>query len=770
MSRPHAASRRAGGTPSDGRAPPWGGMLFHGIRAALLVATAVAIYLFFPAPRIPDAAVLERNTLAPQDVFAELTFQIPKAERDLVEEQAEAAASVPVIYDYAPAALEGAIGAVRALFAALDSAAAAPPGLRDDAVRDVLERNRIQAPAGGVALLLEPQSRATLRRATETSLRELLPRGVVATPRARDGTTLRIRRGDAVEQTLPVDSVLTPERVFALAAERLPADARAQAIELQRLILIRTLQPSLVRNDAETAAARARARAAVDPVKATVLRGERIVSAHDQIGEREEERLRAYQAALTARGVQTGSQMTPARMLGGVLYNLLVLLIFGLLLRLFRRPLYEDTRAVIVFALLCVVVAGAAALIARHELPVELIPVPFAALIVAVLWEGRLALAFALVLALVVGGQQPFAGLTVPFTAAVGGAAAAFSVSVIERRSKTWLFISIVAFAYAATALTMGLLRWPVNQAAGPHPMEQIGLSIGWGVVNAIVASILAIGFVPLLEGFTRITTNQTLLELSDPNGKLLKRLSMEAPGSYAHTISVANLAEAGAYAIGANGLLARVGTYYHDVGKLVKPHYFVENQPRGRNPHDKLKPATSASIIRSHITDGLKLAEEAGLPPLIRAFIAEHHGTQQISFFLDRAPEADPDGVINPADYSYPGPRPQSKETAILMIADSVESATRVLVDPTPEKIRELVDRIVAGKISAGQLDECPLTLRELEQIKEALAKVLTGMYHHRIDYPPAPTAVPAPPPSPTVPLSGGAEAVATGGSPSQG
>lgn len=764
MSRANPAARRPAGPPAAETPQPWGRTLYHGARVALLLATAVVVYLLFPAPRVPDTAVLERGVVAPSDVIAEFTFQIPKLETELLEEQAEAAASVPAVYDYAPSALDSALASVRGLFGAIDSAATAPPLLRDEALRAVLERNRIQPPSGGAALLLEPQSRQTLRRATEAALRELLPRGVVPTLRARDGAgTIRIRRA-GTESTLAVDSVLTPERVYALASERLPSGARAEAVELQRLILIRTLQPSLVRNDAETAAARARARAAVDPVKATVLRGERIVGAHEQIGDREEERLRAYQAALTARGVQSGGQMTAGRMLGGVLYNLLVLLIFGLLLRLFRERLYADVRASVVFASLTVAVAGAAALVARYGLPVELIPVPFAALIVAVLWEGRLALAFALVLALLIGGQPPFLGLTVPFTTAVGGAAAAFSVSVIERRSRTWIFISIVAIAYAAAALTIGLLR--------SHPAEMIGVSVGWGIVNSIVASILAIGFIPLLEGFTRITTNQTLLELSDPNGKLLKRLSMEAPGTYAHTISVANLAEAAAYAIGANGLLARVGTYYHDVGKLVKPHYYVENQPRGRNPHDKLKPGTSVSIIRSHVSDGLKLADEAGLPPVIRSFIAEHHGTQQISFFLDKAREADPEAAINPADFAYPGPRPQSKETAILMLADSVESATRVLVDPTPAKIRELVDRIVAGKISAGQLDECPLTLGELDQIKAALAKVLTGMYHHRIDYPPAPAASGGPP-GPAAPGREGAPgdaAIGAGASPTQG
>ena len=228
-----------------------------------------------------------------------------------------------------------------------------------------------------------------------------------------------------------------------------------------------------------------------------------------------------------------------------------------------------------------------------------------------------------------------------------------------------------------------------------------------------------------------------TLLELSDLNRKLLKRLSLEAPGTYAHTVNVANLAEAASSAIGANGLLARVGAYYHDVGKLVKPQYFIENQPRGRNPHDKLKPATSSAIIRGHVAEGLKLAEADHLPDVVKRFIPEHHGTQQIAFFYNRARESDPESEPNVAEFSYAGPKPQSKETAILMMADTVESATRVLQDPTPTRIRELVDRLIGQKIAEGQLDEAPLTLSEIGVIKDSLVNVLTGMYHHRIDYP---------------------------------
>jgi putative nucleotidyltransferase with HDIG domain len=709
----------------------------HGSRAVLLFFTAGLIFLLFPAPRLPDTAVLERGVVAPQDVIAEFTFDIPKDPDELLREQVEAASGVPPVYDLTPAAADSVLSGVRSFFATVDSLIArVEPDDRREVIRGFMEAHRITPTPTSVDILIQPRRRAQLQRSIETSVEELFPVGVAPSSLGEGVSTVRIRAPGGEERLAPRDSLLTPDRFYGRAADEL-GDATADAAELQRLILISFFTPSLVYNQAQTEGARERARAAVDPVQATVLRGERIVGAHEQIGDREIARLRAYQAELTARGMgPDGDIRTLGRSAGAILYNALVLAILGALIFFFRGDIYHNWRALTLFMMLVLSVAASGAVIARLDLPAELIPVTFAALIVAVLWDGRLGLLLALVIALLIAGQTPFLGVSAPFTVALGGAAAAFSVRVVERRSKTWLFISIISGAYILSAITMGMMR-------SMEPSEII-LSMGWGVTNAIVASLLAIGFLPLIESFTRITTDQTLLELSDLNRKLLKRLSLEAPGTYAHTVNVANLAEAAAHAVGANGLLARVGSYYHDVGKLVKPQYFIENQPRGRNPHDKLKPSMSSAIIRSHVMEGLKLAESDRLPETVRRFIPEHHGTQQISFFYQKAREADPDGQLNPGDFSYPGPKPQIKETAILMLSDAVESATRVLQDPTPTRIRDLVERLVSQKIADGQLDQSPLTLREIDQIKESLATVLTGMYHHRIDYPTSPMPPP--------------------------
>ncbi|MEO7041224.1 MAG: HDIG domain-containing metalloprotein [Gemmatimonadaceae bacterium] len=236
-------------------------------------------------------------------------------------------------------------------------------------------------------------------------------------------------------------------------------------------------------------------------------------------------------------------------------------------------------------------------------------------------------------------------------------------------------------------------------------------------------------------QRWRRIPDHLRWLAWADLNKPLLRRLSLEAPGTYAHTIAMANLTEAACDAIGADGLLGRVGAYYHDIGKLRKPQHFVENQPRGRNPHDKLKPATSAAIIRSHVRDGIELAKDNGVPRPIRAFIAEHHGTLPIAYFLAKARERD--DSVNAAEYAYPGPIPQSAETAVCMLADAAEATVRSLADPTPQLIRAAVDATVAARIEDGQLADAPITLRQLGVVRDQFVRILTGMYHGRIEYP---------------------------------
>ena len=251
-----------------------------------------------------------------------------------------------------------------------------------------------------------------------------------------------------------------------------------------------------------------------------------------------------------------------------------------------------------------------------------------------------------------------------------------------------------------------------------------------------LAASLIAIGIQPVLEGVFNLATSGKLLELSNPNHPLLRKLLLEAPGTYHHSIIVANLAEAAAEAIGATPLLARTGAYFHDVGKLKRPQYFKENQ-NNANPLNEMDPYVAATIVTSHTRDGVELAQKYRLPPEIIQVIAEHHGDTPVMYFYNKALETSGGKQVDISDFRYLGPRPSSKEAAIVMLADTTEAAVRSIPNPTPQTIRERIDSLVQGKIDDGQLNECPLTLSELTRICEAFARILNGVFHERIEYP---------------------------------
>jgi putative nucleotidyltransferase with HDIG domain len=271
-----------------------------------------------------------------------------------------------------------------------------------------------------------------------------------------------------------------------------------------------------------------------------------------------------------------------------------------------------------------------------------------------------------------------------------------------------------------------------------PEMPETMALSAAAAFVGGPLAVVVASSLLPVFEWLFGVTTDMRLLELSNQNLPLLKQLSLDAPGTYQHSLAVGNLAEAGADAVGAHALLLRVCAYYHDVGKVQKPEYFVENQ-RGANPHDSVSPSMSSLVIQSHVKEGLEIAVREKLPLPVRQAIATHHGTKLIRFFYEKAKDhADPDlGEVRETDYRYPGPKPHTKELGILLLADAVEAAARTLEVPSPGKIQSMIDKIFTDALEDGQLDDCALTFSELDKIASAFLWVLTNMYHHRIDYP---------------------------------
>jgi putative nucleotidyltransferase with HDIG domain len=291
-----------------------------------------------------------------------------------------------------------------------------------------------------------------------------------------------------------------------------------------------------------------------------------------------------------------------------------------------------------------------------------------------------------------------------------------------------------IGTANILTLVALGFLRqYPVNFA-------EIIYIIALAFINGLVASALASILLPALEAAFQTTTDVRLLELSNLNSPVLRKLAVEAPGTYHHSLMLATFTEAAAESIGANPLLVRVGAYYHDIGKLAIPEYYVENQNYSGNQHEELSPSMSYLIIASHVKEGPHFAKMAGLPLRISDMIPQHHGTRVMTFFYKKALDAaggDKSKVLE-ADFRYPGPRPQSREAAILMMADSVEAASRTLGEaPAPAQIEGMIDRIVDDIIADGQLDECDIALRDIRRVKDRFFKIIAGSLHHRIEYP---------------------------------
>jgi cyclic-di-AMP phosphodiesterase PgpH len=293
---------------------------------------------------------------------------------------------------------------------------------------------------------------------------------------------------------------------------------------------------------------------------------------------------------------------------------------------------------------------------------------------------------------------------------------------------------SLASVMVFATAAALAVIH-------GTADKNQILENAGMAAAITFIVGIIAEGFLPLIEKIFGVATSMTLMDYSDANQPLLRKLAMDAPGTFSHSLLIGSLAQAAAEAIDANGLLARVGAYYHDIGKLNKPDYFVENQAGPISRHDQLSPAMSLLVIIGHVKDGIEIAREFGLPMVLRQFIETHHGTTLIEYFYNEArKKADKQNPISDTEFRYPGPKPRSKEAAIVMICDAVEGAVRSNPDPSSTRIENIVHTIAMRRLQDGQFDECDLTMRDLNRIEESIAKSLAAHYHGRIAYPTLP------------------------------
>ncbi|HEY8391539.1 MAG TPA: HDIG domain-containing metalloprotein [Capillibacterium sp.] len=420
-------------------------------------------------------------------------------------------------------------------------------------------------------------------------------------------------------------------------------------------------------------------------------------------------------------------------------FSLLLIAICLLYIYFFKKELIKEERHLYLMALVTVVVLAVAKAISLLNVDwlSYLVPLAFAGIVLSFLSKPDVAWVITALLSLMIGLIFDFS-LTLTVFYFINGTAAIYLMFNLTQRKEMirrgWYLAGINFFTVFSLGFLFGIKR--------VTSLFLYALIAGF---NGILATALANGFLPFFEHLFGLTSPLSLLELANPNMPLLKRLLIEAPGTYHHSILVGNLAEAAADAIGADSLLVRVGAYYHDVGKLRRPYFFVENQITNDNPHEKLAPSLSTLIITSHVRDGVELARSYGLPQCIIDIIEQHHGTDLIRYFYQQASEKvqEEKETVEKTDFSYPGPRPQTKEAALIMLADAVEAAARAMGQPSSARLEALVDKILKERLETGQLDETNLTLRDLDKIKDAFLKVLGGIFHHRIKYPDYPETI---------------------------
>ncbi|MBT4270399.1 MAG: HDIG domain-containing protein [Candidatus Marinimicrobia bacterium] len=742
---------------------------------SILMAVIAVLSFFFPQGK----ALLysyQLNDVAREEVVAPFNYPILKTDQELQSDLDEAIKSEPFLFSRSQDIVDGQVASIHKYFSLVNALQLGNKKL--SASKDTLYRNRfsdqydaarvtVQSDSAALAVLMvQIQSEFAFASDDEKWINiftldpsdplmidlEKLQNDMIQISRNRwaegiydielaeiisNKVAVNIGNDEAPELQNPttyndLQNAWTKARVEVTNQYPDEADIRR---DMGYSLVVEFMKPNLV-YDRETTERRQQARQDRIPRnKGIILKNERIVDANTRVTADDLQKLHSLSVSVDKKAREERGLDIALAYLGRILVIGIIISFFFTFLLTYRTPIFEDWRMVLLLGLIFTIEVGLAYLFTQKlELSEYLIPITVAAMVLTIMFDARIGFmgitSIILLVSILIGNNVEFM-VTSMFTSSVG----IYAVRQLRRRSQLFTAIFALVASSALAILAQGLFKghsWPV---------------MGYDMMNltvvAVLSPIVTYGLIGLLEVSFSITTNLTLIELLDFQHPLLKRLQQEANGTFNHSIVVGNLAEACADAIGANSLLCRVGAYYHDLGKMIRPEYFIENQYAGENKHDTLTPVMSAKIIKNHVTEGLNLAKEYRLPRIVSDFIPMHHGTTRVEYFYRMALEAAGKSKINEKQFQYPGPKPNTRETGILMICEAVEAAVRSIKEPDILKIEDMIDKIINLRVSAGQLSECPLTLDELTRIKgkidgtTGLLPVLRGIYHIRIEYP---------------------------------
>ena len=565
--------------------------------------------------------------------------------------------------------------------------------------------------------------------ASAAALNSVYTRGVLSIDsgsQLRDSIALRKGNFDTIE---PIGRNIFLDNAKNEIAERInrsefSEDLKAALVEYTTHFLLPTVVFSSELTEEETTQAENN----VSKYTGIVNENERIIAKHDRVSKEIRLKIESYKES---KGELIGRVGLILQSVGKFFHIGLILSLLITYLFLFRKGIFYDNQKLLMFVIIILFVSFVTFLInqVRVQAPLQyLIFIPAASMILTIMFDSRIGFYSTVIMTLITGALR---GNDYTFMAMnlIAGGIAVYSVRDIKNRSQIFRSFLFILLGYILSIFAFGLERFA--------PWNNLLIESAFATTNALISPVLTYGLLIFFERFFKITTDLTLLELSNFDRPLLKELARKAPGTFNHSMTMGTMAEAAAEKIGANPLLARIGAYYHDVGKTISPQNFVENQLNNQNVHENLKPEESVSMIVQHVNEGIALAKEHNLPQEIIDFIPMHHGEMVMSYFYDRAKKIYSEQKININDFRYPGPKPNTKETAIVMLADGCESAVRSIENPDPVKVENVIDSIFKTRSDDKQLEESPVTFRDIKIMKEEFLSILLGQHHKRIKYP---------------------------------
>lgn len=704
------------------------------IKFTILFVTVILIVLMMPRGGALESDAIVGNVWMQDDLIADFSFPVLKNPMKYKQEIEEEKKSILPVYVYNEDALRYSLDSVNSY---LDNLPAMLKHITTSSNSEDNNPTFLSAKAFAELTNLyvkTPEKNFTanelgsLRKDIGERIKDFYTKGILGdAPGEYQGTNITIRKKN-VDIAEPVAKFMMLSDIVESVSRNAHSASYPGHESLVDEFAVHFLHPNIVYDHALTKEEIDYSIKKVSKYAGIVTENEKIIGKHDRINPENKLKIDSYRIA---KGDSLGWEGYSLQFLGRFLHIFLLVVLFSIYLFLFRKRIYNENKKLLIFAIILLWTGFITYLqntLEGSDAVRFLIFIPAASMLITIMFDSRVGfyatVVFSLVCGALHGNDYAFVVMNV-----VAGALSAYSVRDIKNRNQIFRSFLFILSAYIIAVVAFGL--------ESMTPWKKMFIEMGFASTNALVSPVLTYGLLVFFEQIFKVTTDLTFIELCNFDRPLLRELAKKAPGSFNHSMTLGTLAESAATVINANPLLARAGAYYHDVGKLTSPKYFVENQLETSNVHDGMIPEESVKAIKEHVFKGKELAEEYRLPKEIIDFIPMHHGTTVMNFFYEKAKRLYGEDQIDLRNYRYPGPKPNTKETAIVMLADSCESAVRSIKNPDAEKVENVINNLFNARIEDGQLDESPLTLGDIIKIKEAFHEILLGQYHKRIQYP---------------------------------